>query len=295
MLCKLKRKDMENYILKAVFMLTVISIIFPELAFSRNNKEIFISDSGKPAEKFYFKELKSQEVSVKPHSDDLKNITERFLSKSDTGKYYRKFFFNDIPGTNKRFVDSLLSKLEKDSVLKYFRFHRDSMYKNFGDRLWDQDNSIEIPNMLKRRFPGTHIERFGLPDRAEAPQKNSQSYSFRNTDKDGITTSLWIDVNDPSKEDLEKIKSSDEVLGVQSLSFSHDFSSGKIILMFTLPGKSSANIKVLDSNMKSVYSDNVSRFQGTYSKAVSLPRNGKYFLVIRQNNKTFVKRLIKQG
>jgi hypothetical protein len=287
---------MEKYILKAVFMLTLISTIFPELTFSRNNKEIFISNSGKPAGKYYFQELNSKEGSVKPDSDDLENITERLFSKSDTGKYYRKFFFNDITGINKRFVDSLLLKLEKDSVLRNFRFHGDSIYKNFGDRLWDRrDNSIEIPNMLKRSFPGTYIERFGLPDRAEAPQKNSQSYIFRNTDKDGITTRLRIDVNDPSKEELEKIKASDEILGVQNLSFTPDFSSGKIILTFTLPDKGSANIKVLDSNMNSVYSDNISRFQGTYIKAVSLPANGKYLLVIRQNNKSFVKRLLKQG
>lgn len=282
-------------------MLTLISLGAPDPTFALNSKELFREyiqgDTLKLKKKVYLKEVKSQGSSMtKLNSDELDSITRYLIMDTDTGKYFHRFLFKDGNGINRRFVDSLILGFPKDSVLCRFGFHADSIYQN---RRWvfpdHRDNSIEMPNMVRRGFPPMHTDRFELP--RLMPQKNSQSFSFRNTDKNGINTHIRIDISDPSDEELKNIAGgvSNNMVMVEDLGFSPNFSSQTILLTFKLSTKGSASISVLDGDLNNIYSDNMSKFPGRYSKEISLSKNGIYFLVIRQNNRSFVKRLIKQG
>lgn len=284
-------------------MLTLIILVAPDPTFALNSQKLFREyiqgDTLKLKKKVYLKEVKSQGSSMtKLDSDELDSISRYLIMDTDTGKYFHRFLFKDGKGINRRFVDSLILGFPKDSVLRRFGFHADSIFQNrirvFPDH---RDNSIEMPNMLRRAFPPMHTERFALPRLIPDLQKNAQVFSFRNTDKNGINTHMRIDVNDPSDEELKKITGSvsENKLMVDALGFSPDFSSQTILLTFKLSTKGSASVNILDGDLKNIYSDNTSKFPGRYSKEISLPRNGIYFLVIRQNNRSFVKRLIKQG
>ena len=60
-----------------------------------------------------------------------------------------------------------------------------------------------------------------------------------------------------------------------------------------LTGKGAVKLKVLDRNFQTISSDKPSRYPGGYIGTVSLPQNGMYFLIVTQNNRSLVKRLIK--
>jgi hypothetical protein len=57
--------------------------------------------------------------------------------------------------------------------------------------------------------------------------------------------------------------------------------------------RSPLKIKILNSEFKQVFTDEVSNFNENYSKQISLPMNGMYYIAIKQNNSWFLRKLIK--
>jgi hypothetical protein len=64
-------------------------------------------------------------------------------------------------------------------------------------------------------------------------------------------------------------------------------------ISFNVSNNTPLKLKILNSEFKQVYSDEASSFNGNYSKQISIPKNGIYYIAIKQNNSWFLRKLIK--
>ena len=103
-------------------------------------------------------------------------------------------------------------------------------------------------------------------------------------------------ISDAGKDQLKKIMGSESMtteLNVEDLTLFPNFSTGKLGLSFNMESRGAVKIKVLDSQLNQVYADEVANFSGNYMKQISLPKNGIYYISIKQNAGWYVKKLIK--
>jgi hypothetical protein len=124
-------------------------------------------------------------------------------------------------------------------------------------------------------------------------RRNSQSFDYVNTDKDGISTHMSIHVSDASREMLKEIARVEEAnLEIKDLTIVPEFTSGKTVLMFNLPAKTIADVKLKDSEGKIIWSDKSTG--GSFSKAFVLGLNGIYYLQVKQGKDVVLKRIMKE-
>lgn len=180
-----------------------------------------------------------------------------------------------------------LKKVPGDST---FAFKFDDEGPDF--RLDDGDafSFNDMPPMPRRPFA------FDGPGRGRMrafDRKNSQIFNYSSTDNDGISTEVSFRVNDAGKEALKRIAGVDKAaLAINDLNLSPEFSTGKTSLSFNLEAKTIADVKLSDSEGKALWSDKATG--GTFSKKISLPRNGIYFLIVKQGANVAVKRIVKE-
>ena len=125
--------------------------------------------------------------------------------------------------------------------------------------------------------------------------ENSQAFRYNTTDKDGISTSVSFRIHEAEKPQFAKITGSAAVKlmdEVKDLTLFPNFSSGKTTLSFQLLAKGAAEVKILDNNLKMIFSDKVSG--ESFNKQLALPKNGIYYLTIYQNKNWFVRQIVKE-
>jgi len=71
-----------------------------------------------------------------------------------------------------------------------------------------------------------------------------------------------------------------------------EFSTGKTLLMFNLPEKALAEVKLIDSEGKVVWNERSTT--GSFTKTFVLGLNGIYYLQIKQGNNIAIKRIMKE-
>ena len=124
-------------------------------------------------------------------------------------------------------------------------------------------------------------------------RKNSQSFEYVNTDNEGISTHVRFHVTEVSNEDLKKMP---HVEGgkfeINDLNLVPEFSTGKTLLMFNLPEKALAEVKLIDSEGKVVWNERSTT--GSFTKTFVLGLNGIYYLQIKQGNNIAIKRIMKE-
>ncbi|MFI5138579.1 MAG: T9SS type A sorting domain-containing protein [Sphingobacteriales bacterium] len=124
-------------------------------------------------------------------------------------------------------------------------------------------------------------------------RKNSQSFDYVTTDNDGISTHLSFRVTEISNEDLKKMP---HVEGgkfeISDLNLVPEYSTGKTLVMFNLPAKTIADIKLIDSHGKVLWNDKTNT--GSFSKSCVIGLNGIYYLQIKQGNNIAIKKIIKE-
>jgi hypothetical protein len=133
-----------------------------------------------------------------------------------------------------------------------------------------------------------------MPGTAE--RKNSSSFNYNQVDKDGISSRMNLRIIDAEKDPLKKITGSESMtsaLNVEDLTLFPNFSTGKLGLSFNMESRGPVKVKVLDSQLNQIYTDEAANFSGNYMKQISLPKNGIYYISIKQNDGWFVKKLIK--
>jgi hypothetical protein len=186
--------------------------------------------------------------------------------------------------------------MDIDSLMNGFGFKIDGLDSNLRQR------GINSERNIRQRQPG-----MGLRVNPERPAlrspfyegedlKNTSSFSYSYFDKDGIPSRMNIKISDIEKANLENItgvKDANTDLEVEDLTFFPNFSSGKLGISFNTKSNTTLKLKILTSDFKQVFSDDASTVSGNYTKQISLPKNGIYYIAIKQNNNWFLRKLIK--
>lgn len=124
-------------------------------------------------------------------------------------------------------------------------------------------------------------------------RKNSQSFDYTTVDNEGITTRIRFHVSEVSNEDLKRMP---HVEGgkfeISDLNVVPEFSSGKTLIIFDLPEKTLAEVKLIDSNGKILWNDKTT--SGSFTKTFVMGLNGIYYLQIKQGNNIAIKRIMKE-
>lgn len=283
----------------------------------------------KPEERIKLKkELKEMELATSDQRKQDRKVVVIQKSKSDDPQEHeedlniRKFYWKDgnvhpfhfdlkdkMPGGKnilKFEADTLMFEINPDSLLKEFSFKLNGLDSNMRKRIiiMQRDFDSEGKGMLRTpRAPRPPLPPHHPPilfDRAPitdmSNRKNSYSLNYNHVDKDGIPSRMSIRIGDAEKEKLKEITSSENTspaLDVKDLTLFPNFSNGKVGLSFNLEGRGTVKIKIMNSDMKLMFNDEVTSFQGNYMKQLSLSQNGVYYVAINQNTKWFVKKLIK--
>ena len=154
--------------------------------------------------------------------------------------------------------------------------------------------NLNEPGINGRTIPPTGFERGNMPGAEE--RKNSSSLNYNQIDKDGISSRMNLRLSDADKDQLKKITGSESMtsaLNVEDLTLFPNFSTGKLGLSFNMESRGQVKVTILDSQLKQIYTDEATNFSGNYMKQISLPKNGIYYISIKQNDGWFVKKLIK--
>lgn len=200
----------------------------------------------------------------------------------------------------------------KNGDVRIFKFNGkdmdiDSLMNGFGFKIDGLDSNLRQRGIIgERNFqqgqPGMRLrvnpERLALksPFYESEDMKNTSSFSYSYFDKDGIPSRMNISLSDIEKDQKEKITGSTDEnadLKVEDLTLFPNFSSGKLGISFNTSSNTQLKLKILNSDFKPVFSEDASTVSGNYTKQISLPKNGIYYIAIKQNNNWFLRKLIK--
>ncbi|WP_374949893.1 T9SS type A sorting domain-containing protein [Mucilaginibacter sp.] len=151
-------------------------------------------------------------------------------------------------------------------------------------RQFNRDNEQPMRLRIER-----NVRPNNRPMRMRFNERNVQNFDFVNTDNNGISTRISFRVTDAMPENGEVTKKG---LTLNDLSLSPEFSTGKTLLNFNLPAKTTASVKITDSQQKVILNDKA--VAGSFSKKISLPLNGIYMLTVKQGTNSITKQIIKE-
>jgi|JI6StandDraft_1071083.scaffolds.fasta_scaffold116187_2 hypothetical protein len=195
-----------------------------------------------------------------------------------------------------------------DTIMKEFRFQIDGLDSNLRKRIitMHRDMAPGAPNMPRMpRMPRAPMHpappmAFEF-ERSEFPgmrnRNNSSSFNFNSTDKNGISSRMNIRLSDAEKTQLKTItglENTENKLDVKDLTLFPNFSNGKVGISFNLESKGPIKLKILNTDLKPLFTDELSNFNGSYMKQIPLAENGVYYITIEQNKVWFIKRLVKE-
>jgi hypothetical protein len=210
-----------------------------------------------------------------------------FRYKDSTGNKPGHFWFKKTDTLNGMRGQGMIEDMTvKDSVGNVTIFRSGKPGGQVRDFAFKYRNNDETPGRMG----------FGMmPPRLSMMRHdrvNGQAFNYANTDKQGYTTRINFFVSEPEHEDLEKISGvAGGELEVTDLSLVPEFSSGKTILMFSLPAKTVADINLKDGEGKLLWNEKSTG--GNFTKSFSLPLNGVYYLHIKQGHSVAVKKIVK--
>ena len=231
--------------------------------------------------------------------DDMKELDFDFNDKMPGGLHVFKFNGDS----------SMSFDFNADTIMKQFRFQIDGLDSNLRKRIitMHRDLAPVAPNMPRMpRMPRAPMNPSAPPmvfefERGEFPgmrnRNNSSSFNFNSTDKNGISSRMNIRLSDAEKSQVKTITGSDNttnLLDIKDLTMFPNFSNGKVGISFNLESKGSIKLKILNTDLKPVFTDEITNFNGSYMKQISIPENGVYYISINQNNVWFVKQLVKE-
>jgi|GEM_PF-447776 len=228
-----------------------------------------------------------------------RNRTLRNPNKKDDGTKLR-MFGNDNNDSSPYTLEFDNNDTATRRVMRY-RFKRpngsDSTFAfnmedgpriRFDNRQFNLDD--DRPMRMERQF------RFDGPGRGERMiafnRKNTQTFSYSNTDNNGISTDISFRVTDAGNGPKKNADTDKAVLILNDLSLSPEFSTGKTLLSFNLPAKTATEVKLTDSEGKVLLTDKATA--GSFSKKVTLPLNGIYYLTVKQGANVAVKKIVKE-
>lgn len=281
---------------EVIFALSIIAIIgLPPLVFAQNTKdmEINITNGDTVVNGKNIKDLSPADR--KEALKDIENLNgmtwqrAMFRKRDDTTGGERVIIRRDRPDDGFAF--------KGDSAMHNFRFRfrgpggKDSMM-SFNYRINPDLNMNTEPRDFEFRsrdfdMPGMRNMEFRMN------RRNTQNFSYSTTGSDGISTRINFSVSDVPPERAKQLTGSDKTeLALSDLSLVPEFTSGKTLLMFTLPAHTAADVKFMDHDGKVIWTEK--GMNGSFSKSFILGLNGIYLLQVQQGGKTALKRIIKE-
>lgn len=122
--------------------------------------------------------------------------------------------------------------------------------------------------------------------------RNTQSFGYSNSNKDGISTHVSYQVGDVEKQTAQKITGLQKPdLDIEDLVITPQFSTGKTSISFTLAAKGYSEVQFKDSDGKTLWTDKANK---SFNKSFDLPQNGIYYLQIKQGTKLGLRRIVKE-
>ncbi len=201
--------------------------------------------------------------------------------------------------------DSMSFDFNTDTIMKEFRFQIDGLDSNIRKRIitMHRDMAPEAPRMPRMPRAPMHsappmtfeFERSEFP--GSRNRNNSSSFNFNSTDKNGISSRMNIRLSDADNSQLKAItglENADNLLDVKDLTLFPNFSNGKIGISFNLDSKGLLKLKILNADLKPLFTDDLPNFNGSYMKQIPLSHNGVYYISIEQNKVWYIKRLVKE-
>lgn len=132
---------------------------------------------------------------------------------------------------------------------------------------------------------------FNRPGRLE--RRNTQDFNYVNIDNEGISTHVRFHVSEISNDDLKKLPYVEGgKFDLTDLNLLPEFTTGKTLLMFTLPAKTVAEVKLTDSEGKVLWTEKTTT--ASFSKTFELGLNGIYYLQVKQGRNVAVKKIMKE-
>lgn len=268
-----------------------------------------LSEANKEERARLRKEFKDMDKSLRESGNEERVIIRKRKGKGDgkeplelhwdDGKVRNHNFDDKWPGGVHIFKfneDSLFLSMRDDSLMNGFRFKFDGLDSNLRKRIitMHRDLQFDRPGMHERSLTRPFMERNEFPG---FRRNNSSSFNYSYTDKDGISNRMNISISETEDDQFKKItgtKTIADQLDVIDFTIFPNFSSAKLGLAFNLANRGTTKVRILDSDLKVVFSDETANFSGNYVKQIPLLKNGLYYLSVSQNGKWFIRELIKE-
>lgn len=123
--------------------------------------------------------------------------------------------------------------------------------------------------------------------------RNTQTFDYTITSKEGISTHVSYYVSEPIQSDAKQIIGAYKPgLEIQDVSLVPQFWAGKTLLTFSLPDKTAAEVELTDNEGKPIWDDRIT--SPVFSKSFSWTLNGTYYLVVKQGSETAIKKIVKE-
>ena len=231
-------------------------------------------------------------LSKKDRKEALEILNDRPLKDNDKkGSEERQVV---IERRNMNGSDGLNLSLSTDSLKKVMVIRGDSLMKN-ARKMSSQVRELRLNSNLNDNTMWAFNNNNLATVLGGRKRENSQSFNFSSVDKDGIETRMNLRLSDASSADVKKLGGTEEKSSENSFGdvvLYPDFSSGNITLNLNTPVTSSTTLQLTNRDGKTIWTEKSG--SGKISKSFSLPKNGLYFLVLKQGGKTSVKQLVKE-
>ncbi|WP_342646088.1 T9SS type A sorting domain-containing protein [Mucilaginibacter sp. CSA2-8R] len=171
---------------------------------------------------------------------------------------------------------------EEQSLSRSFEFKMDTPDDDNDRVIFRRRGDVE---MFNDEAPGRRLMAFN--------RRNTQNFNYSHTDKDGISTNVSYHVSDamgPILKTIAGVNTTD--LELSDLTLTPQFSAGKTMMSFSLPAKGLADIQLTDTEGKALWKDKATT--SSFNKTFTWGLNGVYYLIVKQNGKTAVKRILKE-
>jgi hypothetical protein len=280
-----------------IFALSLIAILgLPPLLMAQNQKDVEITIqngdttiNGKNIKELSAKDRQAALKDINHLSDNSSSHFYIFKRKDSVVGQVSHFEFHK-GGSENNDHSPLTSEniVIKDSLGNIVMVKR-GKFKQMNTRLDFKSNGnddlLNGQQLPERNFGGSLLMR---PDR-----RNSQNFDYMNIDNDGISTHVRFHVSEISNEDLKRMPHVEgPKFEIEDLNIVPEFSTGKTLLTFNLPGKAVADIKLIDSEGKLIWNEKSSG--GRFIKSFVMGLNGIYYLQIKQGSSFAIKRILKE-
>jgi hypothetical protein len=271
-----------------IFALSLIAILgLPPMLMAQNqkNEEINIVNGDTTVNGKNIKD-----ISAADRQDALRDIKHISADATDGGNNSHVYIFKRQDSTMRHPMITEDIVVKKDSAGNIVEMRS-------GRRLGRNNMRMKMRNMdvVPDKMPW--MDRNGAgPMRAPMmgfARRNSQRFSYVSTDNNGISTHISFRVSGVTNDDLKRMPPVEgPTLEISDLNIVPEFSTGKTLLMFSLPAKTVAEVKLIDSNGKALWKEKATG--GSFSKTFVIGLNGIYYLQVKQGNGVAVKRIVKE-